>query len=290
MTRTQKRNRFWPALPAVLAALLALSGCGGAVRIPGQWLTLPGPGDGRLEDFSRSLTSHLFEDGMMVGLGNDADFLYVFFTPDMRRERTRPGGARLAVWLDVQGGRARRLALEHVVSAGLAPAHEPGAGMPGEESGRPHPGAAPGQDGAPPRGPEEQGAREFLKIIDRAGGREAFIAVDGSQGPALRLDSGWGDFTYQLRIPFRPSGDWPGLNVKAGQVLAVGFDWQVERRQNPRDQDRKHPRGGRGGGEPGGGPGMGGMPPGAAGGAAGMPGPAPLGRRRAWVRTVIAAR
>ena len=134
--------------------------------------------------------------------------------------------------------------------------------------------------------PAPLGDREFLKVIDRAGGREAFIALDGSQGPALRLDSGWGDFTYQLRIPFRPTGDWPGLSVNAGQVIAVGFDWQAERRSEPRGRGLERPRG-----EPGdSGPGMGGMPPGGAMGTGGQPGSAPLGRRRAWVRTTIAAR
>lgn len=284
--RDVKRSSSWPFLAALFAAALIQAGCAGARRIPGQWLSLSHAGDDRQEDFSRSLTSHLFENGMMVGLGNDRDSLYVFFTPDLRRERTRPGGARLTVWLDVQGGRARRLALEHVVSAGPGPRHEPGAGMPGEEAARPQPGAAPAPDGSTEHGPAPLGDREFLKVIDRAGGREAFIALDGSQGPALRLDSGWGDFTYQLRIPFRPTGDWPGLSVNAGQVIAVGFDWQAERRSEPRGRGLERPRG-----EPGdSGPGMGGMPPGGAIGTGGLPGFAPLGRRRAWVRTTIAAR
>ncbi len=284
------RSRSLPFWAAISAAFITQAGCAGALRFPGQWLAGARSADGRLEDFSRSLTSHLFENGMMVGLGNDADFLYVFFTPDMRRGRVRPGRARLTVWFDVQGGRARRLGLEHV-SAGPGPGHEPEAGMPGEEAGRPHPETAPGPAGGAERGPAPQRDREFLKVIDRAGGREAFIALDGSQGPALRLDSGWGDFTYQLRIPFRPTGDWPGLNAKAGQVLAVGFDWQAERRHEPRGRGMEPPRGGpEDGGPAGGGPGMGGMPPGGVMGAEGMPGTAPLGRRRAWVQTTIVAR
>ena len=282
--RDMKRSCSWPLLAALLAAAIIQAGCAGAQRIPGQWLSLSRPDDGRPEDFSRSLTSHLFENGMMVGLGNDNDSLYVFFTPDLRRERARPGGARLRVWLDARGGRARRLALEHVVSAGPGPGHEPEAGTPGEGAARALAEATPGPAGAAKHGPAPQGGREFLKVIDRARGREAFIAMDGSQGPALRLDSGWGDFTYQLRIPFRPAGDWPGLSVNAGQVIAVGFDWQAERRSGPRGRGLERPRG-----EPGG-PGMGGMPPGGAMGTGGQPGSAPLGRRRAWVRTTIAAR
>lgn len=276
MTHTRKRTNFSPAWPVILAAFLAQAGCAGTTRIPGQWLAIPRPADGRLEDFSRSLTSHLFENGMVVGLGNDADYLYLFFTPGMRRERLRPAGARLTVWLDVQGGRARRLALEHIVSAGSGQGHGPEVGIPGEVAGRPHPGTAPEPSGSAERDPTPKMDREFLKVIDRARDQEAFIALDGSQGPALRLDSGWGDFTYQLRIPFRPAGDWPGLNVKAGQVLSVGFDWRVERRREPRD---------RGIGRPGNGPG--GRGPGRDGAPAGA---APPGRRRAWVRTTIAAR
>lgn len=272
--RDMKRSRSVAFWAVISAAFITQSACAGALRIPGQWLTIPRPSGGRPEDFSRSLTSHLFEDGMMVGLGNDADSLYVFFTPDMRRGPMRPPGARLTIWLDVRGGKARRLALEHVVRAGPGPGLEPGAGMPGEEA------------GAPPPGPTPQRDREFLKVIDRARGRQAFIAVDGSQGPALRLDSGWGDFTYQLRIPFRPHGDWPGLDVKPGQTVAVGFDWHAERRRGSSGGGMERPRGAPGGG----GPGMGGMPPGGAMGTDVPPGSAPFDRRRAWVRTNIAAR
>ncbi len=283
--RTVKRWHSRLCSAAISAALLIQSGCAGALRIPGQWLSISPPGDGRLEDFSRSITSHLFEDGMMVGLGNDADSLYVFFTPDMRRGRTRQDRARLTVWFDVQGGRSRRLGIEHV-SNGPQPGHEPGSGMPGNETGPPEAGTAPGPAGGAERGSAPPASREFLKVIDRAKGREAFLPIDGAGGPALRLDSGWGDFTYQLRLPFRPAGDWPGLNVRAGQAVAVGFDWRVERRTHPRGKDRERPRIGPGDG----GPGMGGMPAGGAMGANPPYGSPPLGKRRAWVRTAIAAR
>ena len=112
---------------------------------------------------------------------------------------------------------------------------------------------------------------QLLKIIDRRQGREAFVAADGSAGPAVRLASDWGDFAYQLRIPFQGAGAWPGLDVKPGQVIAIGLSWKIERPRAPEKESMDRPRGGPGGrGNGGGQPGRGGMPPDMEGGSGGV--------------------
>jgi len=253
----------WVLALAAAATLILQPGCRSVQRLPGQWLALPAAADGRLEDFSRKMTSQLFENGMMVGLGNDERNLYVFFTPDIRRGQRRPGRAVLTLWLDAKGGQAEKLGLVHV--SGTA------AMMP------------------PPEGRAETGddAHQLLKIIDRRQGREAFVAADGSSGLAVRLASDWGDFAYQLRIPFQGAGAWPGLDVKSEQVIAIGLSWKIERPRAPEKESMDRPRGGRGGG--GGKPGRGGMPLDMEGGSGGV-GQAPVNKRKIWLRTRVAGR
>ena len=233
-------NRPGVAIPALIAAVfLSLQpGCRSARSLPGQWLTVPAAAAGGLEDFSRKITSHLFENGMMIGLGNDENNLYLFFTPDFRPGGSLPGRATLTLWLDALGGHARKLGLVHSF---------------GPVAARPGPGQGNDKTVA---GPPSGQAQELLKVVDLGQGKEIFIPTDGSLGPAVRLASDWGDFAYQLRIPLRGSGDWPGLGTAPGQEIAIGLLWSVE---PPAHIGREHA------GRPGGRPGMG-PPPGMEGG------------------------
>jgi hypothetical protein len=253
----------WVMTLAAAAVLTLQPGCRSVQRFPGQKLALPATADGHLEDFSRKITSQLFENGMMIGLGNDEQNLYVFFTPDIRRGQRLPGRAVLTLWLDARGGKAEKLGLVHV---GGTTAMTP---PPGD------------------RTETRAGEQRPLKIIERRQGRESFIAADGSSGPALRLTSDWGDFTYQLRIPFQGAGAWPGLDVKPNGVIAIGISWKIERPRAPEKESMDHPRGGPGGrgGEK---PGRGGMPPDMEGGFGGAPAGAPASKRKIWIQTRVA--
>jgi hypothetical protein len=272
-----RANRSGVFIAALLAAafLFLQTGCRSAQDLPGQWLTLPTSADGRLDDFSRKITSHLFENGMMVGLGNDDSNLYVFFTPDFRHGQRLPGRAILTLWLDAQGGKARKLALVHV--------SEPAASTP-----PPEPGMSKGN--APSiAGPAAAGKRELLKVIDRGRGTEIFIPADGSLGPAVRLASDWGDFAYQLRIPFQGAGDWPGMAVGPGRDIGIELQWQVKPLA-PRERNRDQGRRGRPGSDD---PGMG-PPPGMEGDGPGpgrgLPGETPANKRTVRVKTRLAVK
>jgi hypothetical protein len=199
-----------------VAALACLSpGCRSTQALPGQWLAVAASADGRLDDFSKKITSHLFENGMLVGVGNDDRDLVVFFSPDIRHRQPLPGRATLTLWLDEGGGRARKLGL--VIVSGQLPMRPPRAE------------AAPEMQRAEPL--EAAGSPQvLLKIIERRSGRETFITADGSQGPAVRLASDWGDFSYQLRVPILAAAgsDWPGLRLQPGKPIGIGIIWKME--------------------------------------------------------------
>ncbi|HEX7502111.1 MAG TPA: hypothetical protein VF451_01710 [Acidobacteriota bacterium] len=257
------------ALVMIAAAAVFLQpGCRSAQAIPGQRLSLT---DTQREDFSRQITSHLFENGMMVGVGNDDRCLYIFFTPDIRHRQRPPSRVQLTLWLDENGGRAKRLGLVHV------------SGPTGQRPQRR--GDAPEMNKEPPPGPAASGtAPELLKIINNGQGKDFFASTDGSQGPVVRLAADWGDFAYQLRIPFQGAGDWPGLKGDPGRVIGIGMLWQIESLAGPGKNDGEHPRGGPGMGLP---PGMegNGPPPGRGMGAESIP-----NKRSLWLKTTLVAK
>jgi hypothetical protein len=262
---------------AATAAILTQLGCRSPETIPGQWLTEPGAAMGGLEDFSKKITSHLFENGMMVGVGNDDRFLYVFFTPDIRHQKRPPSLARLTLWLDVNGRKAKKLGLLHLTEPGQ-PQWRRAETQPQDQNGRA------GEHG--PQPPPAIPASPLLKILDSENDREIFIAADGSLGPAIRLAGDWGDYVYQLRIPFQAVADWPGLKIKPGEPLGIGLLWQIEpqaRLKKPEGGPGQFPDGPGGNGPAGG---MG-PPPGMPGG---MPGMNLAAKRRIWLKTVLAQR
>jgi hypothetical protein len=272
-------------LPALAALLLALPGCRSLLTIPGQRLEVPPGADGMLGDFSKSITSQLFENGMMVGVGNDDANLYVFFSPDIRHQRRPPGRATLTVWVDDGGGRAKKLGLAFISET-----------APG---GRPQAGNAPDADHdappAPPMGSQGLTAQPLLKVIDRQGKREAFIAADGSPGPCVRLSSDWGDFAYQLRIPLQTAagGDWPGLRSVPGKAVGIGLDWRYEPLlPSGREGKGRFAEGSPPGEAEGGMPEMG--PRGGRGGGRdrgrGLPGERATNSRSAWLKTLLLAK
>lgn len=204
------------------AAFLAQPSCRSLQNIPGQWLAVPAGADGRLEDFSKKITSHLFENGMMVGVGNDDRSLYIFFSPDIRHQQRPPSRARLTLWLDENGGSAKRLGLVHVSDQDRPKMPKPEM-RPGAQ--KDLAGAAAGPQPPPAAAP----LATVLKIVDRKNGKEIFINAEGSLGPAVRLADDWGDFAYQWRIPLQAAagGEWPGIGIQPGKPIGIGLLWEI---------------------------------------------------------------
>jgi hypothetical protein len=257
---------------AAAAVIFCQAGCRSLLTIPGQWLEIPGRADGRLEDFTKMITSRLFEDGMMVGVGNDDRFLFIFFSPDVRHRQRQGGRASLTIWLDETGARAKRLGLVHTSGAGRFQPPEDGVRQPEQKE------LAREGTGPPPLPP----ATELLTIVDRKSGKETIINADGSLGPAVRLSSDWGDFAYQWRIPFQAQGDWPGLVLHPGKSLGIGLLWQIQPRPGPAGAGPDRPRPGEGRGGPGG------PPPGMSGGPGnGMAAQNLKARRQVWLKITL---
>jgi hypothetical protein len=285
-----KRRFIYPgAIVLVLMAVASLPGCRSILAIPGQWVPASAADDGRPDDFSKKITSHLFENGMMVGIGNDNRNLYVLFSPDIRHRQQLPGRATLTLWLDDKGGKARKLGL--VLISSPVPRRIP------EDQGRPemkrddH-----SEHAASQQLPSGNHGQVLLKVVDRRVGREAFIATDGSRGPAVRLTSDWGDFSYQLAVPIEAAadGDWPGLRIQPGKPIGIGFLWKIEFQ---RGFSKKNAPGRFRGGPPPGSPGQGGEgeemgPPGMKNGGPGrgMPGQDAPRKRTLWLKTFLATR
>ena len=250
-------------------------GCRSLQNMPGQWLTVPDDDAGRLDDFSNKITSHLFDNGMMVGIGNDDRFLYIFFSPDVGHRQRPPSRASLTLWLDTDGGKAQKLGLVHVSDQERGKMAGPEA-RPAEQ-----------KDLATTPAPQPiTAAATLLKIVDRTSGKETYIGTDGSAGPALRLADDWGDFAYQWRIPFQAFAEWPGLKHDPGKAFGIGLLWKITPllgmdKANPDRSSQGPGRGGRSGPPPG----MAGTPPGAG---RGMPRDNFKAERKIWLRTVLA--
>ena len=195
-------------------------GCRSLRNIPGQWLAFPDSAAGRPDDFSGKITSHLFDDGMMVGVGNDDRFLYIFFSPDVSHRQRPPSRARLTLWLDANGGKAKKLGLVHVSDQDRGKMAKPETGPAGPDN-------PAGAAAAAPAPRPSTAAATLLKIVDRKSGKEPFISADGSAGPAVRLAADWGDFAYQWRIPFQAFAEWPGLRHDPGKAIGIGLLWKI---------------------------------------------------------------
>ncbi|MBE0665037.1 MAG: hypothetical protein E4H23_00260 [Chrysiogenales bacterium] len=227
MKISQSRPAIVVMFMIAAVAMFLQQGCRSLQNIPGQWLAFAAGADGRIEDFSNKITSHLFENGMMVGVGNDDRFLYIFFSPDISHRQRPPSRASLTLWLDENGGKAQKLGLVHVSEQERRKMAGPEARLPEQKN----------LDGA-----------ALLEIVNRKSGKETFISADGSLGPSIRLSDDWGDFAYQWRIPFQALAEWPGLNHDPGKALGIGLLWNIEPLPglDRADLDRARPGPGRG--------------------------------------------
>lgn len=220
MTESQVKlkNKTIALIP--LALVLFFSSCRSLETINSQWLTVPVDNHGQMEDFAKNITSHLYENGLLVGVGNNDKYLYILFSPDIRHHTRPPSRARLTLWLDGSGRKSRKYGF--IYTRTYFPE--------GTDSTRPerkH--ESPALDDTGIRKPPAP-IDPLLQFIDKSIGKQTFLPADGSQGPQIHFSTDWGNFVYAWRIPLleEKTENLFGLAAKPGQAIGVGLFWEIK--------------------------------------------------------------
>ncbi len=220
MTESRDRLRKNATLFIIMACILLFSSCRSLDTMSSKWLSVPLQDDGRMEDFSKSITSQLYENGMLVGVGNDEEYMYIFFSPDIRHIERPPSLASLTLWLDDNGKKTREYGFiysracfrESIQGGRAAREHEP-----------------PEKKDAP-RGKPPMLSEPLLQLIDRPNKKQIFLNPNGSQGLQVHFSSDWGDCVYSWRIPLIDENkeNMIGLNAKPGYAVGIGLLWEIK--------------------------------------------------------------
>ncbi len=265
----------------VLAGLVAgVSGCSSTQSLVSQRVTSAVAVDGSEADWQSNLQPVKDHDGLMMGVRNDGQDLYVALVVSNETTARQIALGGLTVWFDPDGGKKKTLGVQFPLgitdrSGGLPPGFDPGA-----EGGR----------GRPAEVPMPSFARLALRHGDDDEGTPQPAASATGVTAAGSLNAG--QLVLELRIPLRGTDD--AIGAAPGDQVGIGLETPGLQRPDRRER----PAGGRGGppsgggGFPGGGPpggGMGGPPGGGMGGRPGGPGgpqmPEPLD---SWVRVTLA--
>lgn len=243
---------------AVAIALSAAGGCKGEQELTCAYAKGGIKVDGLMADWEELPTSYFEEQGVVVGMSNDDDYLYLMFRfRDQKWARAiRMSG--LTLWFDGEGKKGKDYQLNYRGGPDMSEL------MPQDEN-------TPNQ------------TRERMMMMNNAQADELTCAVkdrivempievDGSNGPQAACGTDLGFFVYEFRVPLREGGvRYYGVGAEAGATITIGANWgKMERGNRPGGR----PPGGMGGGPPGGGMpgggrpggGMGGGPPGGMGG------------------------
>jgi len=259
-----------------LAGLILATGCN-IQEVPSYWSTEPVQVDGKSTDWSNKPMTYFQDEGVALGLSNDAENLYVLFRfqdPEWARVIRMTG---LTLWLDVNGKKGKNFMIRYKGGPSLARMRAAGEG--GD------------LDQIPPELNErlmrQEGSSEdrftcFAKdrIIEKS------IPTGGSQGPAAGYDTSLGFYSYEFSVPLQESGvRYYGIGAQPGQTISIGAVWG--------DLSSLRSKGGREGGMGGGRGGMGGGPPdrgGMGGGPGGKGGDRmrPPEKQEVWVKTQLA--
>jgi hypothetical protein len=220
LTKSQTKLKNKAIAFIAFSFCLLFSSCSSLETMNSQWLTVPIDSHGQMEDFARKITSHLYENGLLVGTGNDEKYLYILFSPDIRHQIRPPSRAHLALWLDTDGNKARKYGF--IYTRTYFPE--------GTDETRP---------GGPYAQPEhsDTGIKKplaviepLLQLIDEYNKKQTYLLTDGSQGPQIHFSSDWGDFAYTWRIPLieETKENYFGLAAKPGQAIGVGLLWEIK--------------------------------------------------------------
>jgi hypothetical protein len=203
-----------------ISFILFFSSCRSLEIMNSQWLTVPSDSQGQMEDFAKNITCHLYENGLLAGVGNDEKYLYILFSPDIRHHARPPSRASLALWLDGGGSKTREYGFFYTRTY-----------FPEDTDGtRPGNRKAPQETGNPQIPKPPAVSESLLQCIDKQNKKQTFLPPDGSQGPQIHFSSDWGDFVYAWRIPLleEMKENFFAFAAKPGQAIGIGLLWEIK--------------------------------------------------------------
>lgn len=220
MTESQAHLKNKTIAFIIFSFILLFSSCRSLETISSQWLTVPIDSHGQMEDFAKNITSHLYENGLLAGVGNDEKYLYILFSPDIRHHERPPSRAQLTLWLDGSGRKAGKYGF--IYNRTYFPE-----GMDSTRPGRQH---APSELNDTGISKPPAFIESLLQFIDKFSKKQTFLPPDGSQGPQIHFSSDWGDFVYAWRIPLLAEikENFFGLAAKPGQAIGIGLIWEIK--------------------------------------------------------------
>ena len=267
--------------PTVLVALMLgfMAGCK-SQEVECGWCGNRMLIDGQRVDWNNMPFSYFEDEDVVLGLSNDNDNLYIFFSFKNRQWARMIQMSGLTLWLNGEGKKNKDWGIRFRGGPEL-PKNMRGDRPEGLPSDR-----MAGMDDKV----EAHGAA--FVILDKYNDRELTIDTAGADGPAVGTALANDIYTYEFRIPFKSADDDIfKLIAEPGSKICIGSQW------GGMDRDAMKDMGGKMGSMPGGDMPGGGMPGGGMGG--GPPGGGRMGGRpggdrqmpeeqEIWVQTVLA--
>ena len=226
-------------LAAVLVVMLTLPALGGRAKLESRYLDRDVTIDGAMVDWEGALTH--FEDAQVdLGVLNDGEFVYLFLRSRDRQVGRQAMMLGLQLWLDAEGGDAKRFGIQYPP------------GVPGGPSGMR------GADREQMRAKAEEALQNFELL--GPGEERQTVGLDNALGIEVRTGGDNWDFTYELKIPLAVSELHPyAVGAEPGRAFGIVFETVEMDMDAMREQSggRGGMRGGMGGGGMGGGGGRG---------------------------------
>ncbi len=208
--RTENRRKW--LIGAMVIALLPAYGCKGDQELACSRTDGLIKVDGLMADWEELPTTFFEDQGVVLGLSNDDDNLYIIFR--FRHEKwartIRTSG--LTLWLDSQGKKSKDFQLKY-------------RGGPRMSDLMPH-------DNSMSEKMKERMVKMDTALTDELSCAvkdrivEMPIQLDGSNGPSVAFDTDHGFFVYEFKIPLKESViRYYGIGAEDGARITIGANW-----------------------------------------------------------------
>ena len=212
---TPKQTFTFTALAAVL-----LTGCGGAAPLTSSTPGKPVVVDAQLNEWGGKLKTLSSKDGLLTGIQNDDDYLYLSLSTRNVESIGSIMRAGLIIWVDAAGGKEKTFGIRFPLGLSM------------DETGD----RRLGQGAAADRVRIERSTRE-VEIIG-ADGQAIRRRKDSIPGIAAAVEADQGVLTYEIQLPLaHTDGVLYAIGTKPGQKIGVGIatpdDFVVNAAQQP---------------------------------------------------------